>query len=63
MFSFAIKHKYGKDVAVFSTNVTKDVSLRGNCYIINSLPVLGTSAVGNTMNLNITRWRKSKKYI
>ena len=62
MFSFAIKHNYIIDVAVFSTNGTNDVALQGNCYIINNLSVLGTSAFGNTLNLKITRWRISKKY-
>ena len=31
--SVAIKHNYGVDVAVFSNRATKDVALKGTCYV------------------------------
>ena len=49
--SIAIKNNSGVDVAVFSNNATRDVELKGNCKVSNTLSILGTSAFGNTMNL------------
>jgi hypothetical protein len=37
------KKSYAADVVVFYTNSTKDVELKGNCFVYESLSVLGTS--------------------
>ena len=50
--SIAIGNNYGVDVAVFSNNATRDVELKGNCYVIYNLPGLSKTMIGNTLTVN-----------
>ena len=46
----AIRNNYDVDVAIFYN--TKDVELKGICYVYTSLSVLGTTTFGNAISLS-----------
>ena len=48
--SMSIKNNYAVHVAIFYN--TKDVELKGSCFIFNSLSVLGKVVLGNTLFVN-----------
>ena len=45
----AIQNNSAADVAVLWNNATKDVELKGTCFVYNNLSVLGATAVGNAL--------------
>ena len=47
--SMAIQNNSAADVAVLWNNATKDVELKGTCFVYNNLSVLGATAVGNAL--------------
>ena len=46
----AIKNHDAFDVAIFYH--TKDVDIKGSCYVYNNLSVLGTTTFGNAISLS-----------
>ena len=50
--STSINNSAGSEVAVFYNNATKDVELKGRCFVSSGLSVLGISVLSNTMNVS-----------
>ena len=50
-------------MAVYSNNATRDVELKGNCYVFNNLSVLSKTILGTTLTVKAAGYKGSVRCV